>query len=1030
MLPRWTLVVATAALLCLAPPDAVGQSNYANQANDVAYIGEGLPDSATLDGKVTKLDDLSSVIFLNRTKGTLNCGAGSMQVELKFNEPFFGIAYADFDRNSACQVVGKGAISYTLELPLKGCGTKQDPQRVFTNNVVVRFHPGLEMDGDEIITIVCRYPPPVAPPPLAPLPILEPVPPASPVEPPLKGFHILLIICAILFLSLLLLGLGCSYICLKKRRVTVVRRHPFSSAGTGSEITKLSGSSLGNISMFEGLKIPRAHAAATATGSSSGSEAALIIPGEHSDTLPSDYPSESPSSAHSEVEDVDTRSLRRPSTVSSAGSYDNKAYVHQEATSSFYSDGYVQHTETAVASVVPKPPVAVVAPPPEPKFDVSVRVKRAPPPPPTPTPPPSDSESTMSTQARNLTTILEREEVQRSSEDIPKPTVTTFTYVPELHPPPPPAKYAQTPPVYSRILRRQQEQLQTRETVETLSQRSIPDNDNWSQGEDFIDASHRRMSITSARSLTSLNTEMTDTRSMSEIVDSSHKRYAPATTTIAPPPPPPPPIVPSTHYTSETDDQVNTIELLEPPVVVSRRPEITSHVVDDVFLRTITEKRTIEDIERHRRQVTEYHTRPQPPKWDVVIRNYPAPNAQEATQGSEPGPDWESFSESSSISGYPTTPTVEHHHAQVDIERSYLSTLEVPPQDPPIPNWDVLIRVLNPPPTEELQPQGTSSEVFAEEAVLTLEDRAKWRQIITTESTLRTLLTEATVREDYERIRKDQRYEKLFEPKKWDVIIRILSPPDKPSFDQRGGPSNSRYRRKSDWDTRSRRSSLPTLYEYDSDGGSSVRTLVPDFVPPPGTSGSTGIDPIPRSRRTSRSSLRSDMDVRSMTEVMVDFARPDATDTLSDASGPSSYYRPGPGGPRRFYDDDDLLLMGGVHGAASEDEDYGGRGVETGSLVRSVSQPSLARSASEFTEHWVAPGRRHWDAGDLSSPEHSPRSARSRTSTAMSSVSQHQPSSIPAPGPQVLYSMTTTTMRESYQHKGWFGDADSEASFK
>lgn len=39
----------------------------------------------------------------------------------------------------------------------------KEPQRVFTNNIVVRFHPGLEMDGDEIITIVCRYPPPIAP---------------------------------------------------------------------------------------------------------------------------------------------------------------------------------------------------------------------------------------------------------------------------------------------------------------------------------------------------------------------------------------------------------------------------------------------------------------------------------------------------------------------------------------------------------------------------------------------------------------------------------------------------------------------------------------------------------------------------------------------------------------------------------------------------------------------------------------------------------------------------------------------------
>lgn len=82
---------------------------------------------------------------------------------MKFKEPFYGIAYADFDRHSACQIIGKGQFSYSLELPLKGCGTKQDPQRVFTNNIVVRFHPGLEMDGDEIITIVCRYPPPIVP---------------------------------------------------------------------------------------------------------------------------------------------------------------------------------------------------------------------------------------------------------------------------------------------------------------------------------------------------------------------------------------------------------------------------------------------------------------------------------------------------------------------------------------------------------------------------------------------------------------------------------------------------------------------------------------------------------------------------------------------------------------------------------------------------------------------------------------------------------------------------------------------------
>lgn len=56
------------------------QSNYATHGNNVEYQGEGLPEQTILDGKVTKLDDLSPVIFLNRTKAALNCVAGSMQV--------------------------------------------------------------------------------------------------------------------------------------------------------------------------------------------------------------------------------------------------------------------------------------------------------------------------------------------------------------------------------------------------------------------------------------------------------------------------------------------------------------------------------------------------------------------------------------------------------------------------------------------------------------------------------------------------------------------------------------------------------------------------------------------------------------------------------------------------------------------------------------------------------------------------------------------------------------------------------------
>lgn len=106
-------------LLLAAIPIALSQSNYASQGNSIEYQ-PGLPPSTVLDGKVTKLDDISPIIFLNRTKAYLNCGQGSMEVELKFEEPFYGVAYADFDRNSACIFKGRGATTAKLELPLKG----------------------------------------------------------------------------------------------------------------------------------------------------------------------------------------------------------------------------------------------------------------------------------------------------------------------------------------------------------------------------------------------------------------------------------------------------------------------------------------------------------------------------------------------------------------------------------------------------------------------------------------------------------------------------------------------------------------------------------------------------------------------------------------------------------------------------------------------------------------------------------------------------------------------------------------------
>jgi len=254
--PRWAWLLA----FLFGCTGASPQSNYNLQAISVEYEGAGLPEFGTLNGTVTELDTLSSTINLNRTDAALNCSSGFMSIELKFRQKFYGIVYADYDRNSACKVSGNGEEKTKIQLPLKGCGTVQSPLRVFTNNIIVRFHPGLEIEGDEVITVICRYPPPVVQPPVIPELLQLPEEPVLALQ-PLREFEILLIICAIIFLALLLLGIGCSYYCLKKRNIRVIRRRPASTIG--SEVTRISDPP----SMFAGLKIPRAHATDT-----SGSE--------------------------------------------------------------------------------------------------------------------------------------------------------------------------------------------------------------------------------------------------------------------------------------------------------------------------------------------------------------------------------------------------------------------------------------------------------------------------------------------------------------------------------------------------------------------------------------------------------------------------------------------------------------------------------------------------------------------------------------------------------------------------------------
>lgn len=607
------------------------------------------------------------------------------------------------------------------------------------------------------------------------------------------------------------------------------------SIGSGSEITKLSSSTYGQVPPLEGLKvphiIPRAHAIVGAPPSATSSDDNPLIP--------SDYPSES----QSEVE-IDIPSL----PASSGGSYDNHAYIQDN--SSIYSENYGHTQEFQAANAIAQQtfvsrlPIAVKEP--SPTFDVQVRVKR-----PAPQAPlssfSSDTESlgTSVIDRNNLSTIIESHEDRESLitiDSLPRDVAHShFTYVPELHPAP---KYVEKP------------------SITTVTKTYKETTDQWA--EDYPDSVPPR-SIPETRSIVSTDTKH-DVHSISEMVDTSHLYQH----------------QPHFESTALPDEEV---ERLSEPPIVARKPEITSHLVDDVFLRTITKKTTIEDIEKYKRMVTEYKSNPTPnPTWDVTIRNYPTQDK----------PQWEDFSDISSAPSVQVEPVKYTQPPKTYIDETgekltspelvvNMKPIEIPPEDKSVPNWDVLIRILEnqEEATEPLIPDDTSSThsqtiQHVLQRQISYDDKIKWRDIITTESSLRTMLTEAVVREDFERIRSDTRYETIFESQTWDVIIRILAPPD--DVDLRVPKRN---RKKEPWDTRSRRSSLPTLYEYDSDGGSSVRTIPQDMLP----SGSANTYQYPpQSRRTSRSSFNAEhVDMRSMSEVIVDFGRPDS-DNVSDVS--------------------------------------------------------------------------------------------------------------------------------------------------
>lgn len=374
--------------------------------------------------------------------------------------------------------------------------------------------------------------------------------------PPVGQVEILLIICAILFLALLLVGMACSYTCLKKRNIKLVRRRPM-SLGTPSAITKMSSSTL----LFDGVKIPRAHATST-----SDSDTAVVS---------SDYPSDPPSSG-SEVEELDIRSVERQSSAASSRireetiiqAYQNTAFeLEEDRLSSVYSEAQMQSdTELVVSPHVPKPPM--------PSF--MVRVKRAPTPPRTPEP----DYPVQLAQSQSLTTIDERDESFRAESLPGSEHAMLVSDTESLLPPPailPPPEYAQThrkrltviprpppppPSEYSSVAR-------------SVSEHELE-----------VDVHENvRRDLRRVENVDLLTTETTDVQ---ETVERHGRRYMVR----------PPPSEPDSEYPSEARSVTDVMEELP---VVPRRPEVTTHMVDDRHVSTITETHTTEDIERHRR---------------------------------------------------------------------------------------------------------------------------------------------------------------------------------------------------------------------------------------------------------------------------------------------------------------------------------------------------------------------------------------------------------------------------------------------
>ncbi|GFW69625.1 ZP domain-containing protein [Trichonephila clavipes] len=92
-----------------------------------------------------------------KTRVSLACRSNDIMVNLNFSVPFRGLVHAG-KKDSGCSFRGDGKLTYSLNVPHAACGTVHvTPQDSFANTLTIRYHHALELEGDEIKTILCKY---------------------------------------------------------------------------------------------------------------------------------------------------------------------------------------------------------------------------------------------------------------------------------------------------------------------------------------------------------------------------------------------------------------------------------------------------------------------------------------------------------------------------------------------------------------------------------------------------------------------------------------------------------------------------------------------------------------------------------------------------------------------------------------------------------------------------------------------------------------------------------------------------------